>query len=151
MSLNPLSCSGGSNPHKGEEAGRGGGSIDYWPKQSPEALRTALTMVLIGNSHRNRRRIDQICSFGCGESVGSFCKEGGQVGLTWKAAMMGIAPAPMTAALLAWPQCTFCNLDIDGGSITAEEESNTGTEDQINVPAVVSRLETEQAPLCYTS
>lgn len=48
--------------------------------------------------------------------------------------------APMTAALLDWPQCTFAaNVDIDGTTVTADRETDVGTEKiTLNLPAVIS-------------
>jgi electron transfer flavoprotein beta subunit len=46
----------------------------------------------------------------------------------------------MTAALLKWPQCTFAaQLKIDGKSITADRETDVGTEKvTFSLPAVIT-------------
>lgn len=120
-------------------------ALTIGPKQSQETLRTALAMGADRGIHiETDVRIDQdLQPLAVAKVLAHFAKkEEAELVLLGKQAIDGdnCSTAPMTAALLAWPQCTFAaNLDIDGGSITAERESDTGTEKiKINAPAVVS-------------
>ena len=120
-------------------------AVTIGPKQAQETLRTALAMGADRGIHiETDMRADQdLQPLAVAKVMAHFAKkEEAEMVLMGKQAIDGdnCATAPMTAALLSWPQCTFAaNLEIDGKSVTAERESDSGTEKiKINLPAVVS-------------
>ena len=120
-------------------------ALTIGPKQSQETLRTALAMGADRGIHiETDIRSDQdLQPLAVAKVMAHFAKkETVDMVIMGKQAIDGdnCQSAPMTAALLSWPQCTFAaNLEVDGKVITAERESDTGTEKiKISMPAVVS-------------
>eukprot|EP00606_Chrysophyceae_sp_TOSAG23-5_P000574 GSChrysophyteH2.ASY1.ANO1.417.1 assembled CDS len=120
-------------------------AVSIGPKQAQETLRTALAMgadrgIHIETSMRTDSELQPLAV----AKILKFIAERDSMDmvLLGKQAIDGdnCQTAPMTAALLNWPQCTFAaQLETDRTKITADRETDVGTEKvQFNLPAVVS-------------
>ena len=120
-------------------------AISIGPKQAQETLRTALAMGADRGIHiETDMRTDQdLQPLAVAKVMTHFAKkEEVDVLMMGKQSIDGdnCQTAPMSAALLSWPQVTFAaNLELNGKEISAERETDSGTEKiKVNMPAVVS-------------
>ena len=120
-------------------------AISIGPKQSTETLRTALAMGADRGIHieTDMRTDQELQPLAIAKIMAHIAKRDEmEIVMLGKQAIDGdnCQTAPMTAALLGWPQCTFAaNLEVEDGFITGERETDTGTEKiKFNLPAVIS-------------
>jgi electron transfer flavoprotein beta subunit len=120
-------------------------AVSIGPKLAAETLRTALAMGADRGIHieTDMRTDQELQSLAVAKIFKHLAeKEKADMVLLGKQAIDGdnCSTGPMTAALLGWPQCTFAaELVIDGKSITADRETDIGTEKiQFSLPAVVT-------------
>ena len=120
-------------------------AISIGPKQAQETLRTALAMGADRGIHiETDMRTDQdLQPLAVAKVMAHFAKkEEVDILMMGKQSIDGdnCQTAPMSAALLSWPQVTFAaNLELNGKEISAERETDSGTEKiKVNMPAVVS-------------
>ncbi len=120
-------------------------AVSIGPKQSQETLRTALAMgadrgIHIETSMRTDQELQPLAVAKILKHVAE--RDNMDMVLLGKQAIDGdnCQTGPMTAALLNWPQCTFAaNLEIDGAKVTADRETDVGTEKiSFSLPAVVT-------------
>jgi electron transfer flavoprotein beta subunit len=120
-------------------------AVSIGPKQSTETLRTALAMGADRGIHiETDIRIDQDLQPLAIAKIFKYIAERDSMDMIilGKQAIDGdnCQTAPMTAGLLNWPQCTFAaNLDISDNTVTADRETDKGTEKvSFKLPAVIS-------------
>ena len=120
-------------------------AVSIGPKQAQETLRTALAMgadrgIHIETSMRTDSELQPLAVAKILKHIAE--RDSMDMVLLGKQAIDGdnCQTGPMTAALLNWPQCTFAaQLETDGNTITADRETDIGTEKvKFNLPAVVS-------------
>ena len=120
-------------------------AVTIGPKQSQETLRTALAMGADRGIHieTDMRTDQEMQPLAVAKVMAHLAKkEEVDMVLMGKQSIDGdnCQTAPMTAAMLSWPQVTFAaNLELNGKDITAERETDSGTEKiKVSMPAVVS-------------
>lgn len=120
-------------------------AVSIGPKQAQETLRTALAMgadrgIHIETDMRTDSEMQPLAVAKVFKHLAE--KEKVNMVLLGKQAIDGdnCQTGPMTAALLNWSQCTFAaELAVDGTSITADRETDTGTEKiKLSLPAVIT-------------
>jgi electron transfer flavoprotein beta subunit len=120
-------------------------AVTIGPKQAQETLRTALAMGADRGIHieTDMRTDQELQPLAVAKVMAHFAKkEEVDMVLMGKQSIDGdnCQTAPMTAAMLSWPQVTFAaNMELNGKDITAERETDSGTEKiKVSMPAVMS-------------
>ncbi len=120
-------------------------AVSIGSKAAQETLRTALAMGADRGIHveTDLRTDSEIQPLAVAKILKHIAeKEKVNMVLLGKQAIDGdnCQTGPMTAALLNWPQCAFAaELKVEGGSVTADRETDSGTEKvKLQLPAVVT-------------